>query len=41
MNTKDLKLDYFKFYDVTNQLLGESVALQGQFDCDRSRCVAV
>ena len=32
MTAKDLKLDYFKVYDVDNTPLSEKVALQGQFD---------
>jgi hypothetical protein len=29
---KVLKLDYFKFYDVANQRVGDRITLQGQFD---------
>ena len=32
MNAQDLRLDYFKFYDVGNQDAGYVVGLQGQFD---------
>lgn len=32
MNARDLRLDYFKIYDVSNHLAGYRVALQGQFD---------
>jgi hypothetical protein len=32
MNAKDLKLDYFQFYDVVDQILNEPVLTQGQFD---------
>jgi hypothetical protein len=32
MTAQELKLDYFKFYDVANQSAGQVVALQGQFD---------
>jgi hypothetical protein len=33
-SAKALKLDYFKIYDVANQLLSDTVMLQGQFDAD-------
>jgi hypothetical protein len=32
MTAKDLKLDYFKFYDVPNQPVGDWVTIEGQFD---------
>src|SRR5215470_1837632 len=32
MTAKDLKLDYFRFYAVTHQWIGQWVTLQGQFD---------
>ena len=32
MTARDLKLDYFKFYDVPNHRIGEWVTIQGQFD---------
>ena len=32
MNANDLKLDYFKFYDVANQRINRDVLVQGQFD---------
>lgn len=32
MNATDLKLDYFLFYDVANQVLNEPIRAQGQFD---------
>ena len=33
-SAKSLKLDYFKIYDVANQMLHDSVTLQGQFDAE-------
>ena len=40
MTAQELKLDYFKFYDVPNQEAGYIIALQGQFDQspERVRC---
>ncbi len=40
MTAKELRLDYFNFYDVPNQDAGYVVALQGQFDRqpERVRC---
>lgn len=32
MNATDLKLDYFLFYDVANQILNEPIRAMGQFD---------
>ena len=32
MTARELKLDYFKFYDVENRDLSVDVTLQGQFD---------
>ena len=32
MTAQDLKLDYFQFYDVANQRLGQNILVQGQFD---------
>ena len=32
MNAQELRLDYFKIYDVANQQAGNVVGLQGQFD---------
>ena len=37
MNAKDLKLDYFQFYDVANQILNEVILVQGQFDEEPER----
>ena len=37
MTAKELKLDYFKFYDVANQSLDDWVTLQGQFDKEPER----
>lgn len=34
MTAQELKLDYFKFYDVSNYALNEWVTIQGQFDED-------
>ena len=39
MTAKELKLDYFKVYDVENPSLQEKVALQGQFDKLAERAV--
>src|SRR5262245_51349107 len=37
MNAKQLKLDYFKVYDIENNTLQDKVLLQGQFDKDPDR----
>jgi len=36
-SAKSLKLDYFKIYDVADQMLSDSVMLQGQFDAEPER----